>query len=143
MSNENKSLFEKTLDVHSRPLFIDNRSIYNNDEYHKIHISFDHTYKDIEVYIKKIDVDKPGYDFYLFDKSNYTRYKISLSELIKESDKYGTITKNELDKIADPIDGQVYYGFSDKFDLIKDMQFDKELYLYVKKALIPDEIMIY
>ena len=110
----------------------------NNDEYHKIHISFDHTYKDIEVYIKKIDVDKPGYDFYLFDKKNYTRYKILLSELIKESDKYGTITKNELDKIADPIDGQVYYGFSDKLDLIKDMQFDKELYLYVKKALIPD-----
>ena len=45
------------------------------------------------------------------------------------------LQKNELDVIANP-KRSTNYGFSDKFDLIKEIKFNKELVLYVKKALI-------
>ena len=127
-------------------LFLENKNSCTNDEYHKIYLHLGEQYKNIKVYIKYIDNDINDYDLYLFDKNNYKRYKVSLSNLIKESKKYpstilrnnqtyGTIDQNAFNQISDP--KTLWNEPLDRFDLIKEnMQFNEELYLHIKKALI-------
>ena len=116
-------------------LFFKNKLSYNNDKYHHIHLDLGIKYKNIAVYIKKIDRDTLDYDLFLLDQNDNKRYKIKISELLVHSEIYDIISINELEAFADP---KPFFSksISDSFDLIKDVEFNKELHLFIKKALI-------
>ena len=139
-NNNIETLFDYKKDTLN--LFFENKDIkYNNNEYYHIHFQLLQS-KNIKVYIKKVDIHISDYELYFFDENNDRRYKILISQLIKESkaDKpkikdHKVITRDDLERIANPV--KFYdYPISDTFDLIKDIGFNEELSLHIKKALI-------
>jgi len=118
-------------------LFFKNKLAYYNDKYHHIHLDLGVEYKNIAVYIKAIDIAILDYELYLLDQNNNKRYKIKISELLAHSETYDIISINELEMFADP-QKTFSTSLSDSFDLIKDkdIEFNKELHLFIKKALI-------
>ena len=116
-------------------LHLNNQRFQNDDDYYKINLYLNNNYKNVELYIKKIDINITDYELYLFNKNNNQRYKILLSKLIDKSEKYEVITQNDLDVIGDS--GKDYSYSVTKFDLIKNnIIFNKELTLYIKKTLL-------
>ena len=112
-----------------------NRKVYDDDTYHHIHLDLGVEYKNIAVYIKEPTSDTLDYEFFLLDQNNNKRYKIKISELLAHSEIYNIISINELEAFADP---KLFFpkSISDSFDLIEDIEFNKELHLFIKKALI-------
>ncbi|MAR15130.1 MAG: hypothetical protein CMG21_01565 [Candidatus Marinimicrobia bacterium] len=138
-NNNIETLFDYKKDTLN--LFFENKDIYNNNEYYHIHFQLLQS-KDIKVYIVKKDDHISDYELYLFDKNNDRRYKILISQLIKESkvDKpkvkdHKVITRDDLEKIANPTKHYIYpIG---RRDLIKgNIEFNEELFLHIKKVLI-------
>ena len=116
-------------------LFFKNKKYNNDNKYYHINLQLSQ-FKNIKVYIKKIDLNISDYELYLFDQNNDRRYKILISQLIEIARVFKVITKDHLDIYADP-QKSYFYHISDNFDLIKDnIEFNEELSLHIKKTLI-------
>ena len=116
-------------------LFFKNKKYNNDNKYYHINLQLSQ-FKNIKVYIKKIDLNISDYELYLFDQNNDRRYKILISQLIEMARVFKVITKDHLDIYADP-QKSYFYHISDNFDLIKDnIEFNEELSLHIKKTLI-------